>query len=85
MLGLTAEERAQIAEVTAGVCGEHCVFARDLDDSENEIVDRLIAQGRLVEFVCLGDTGNTHAQLTATGLEAVRIYDALQALEGVAA
>lgn len=81
MRGLTAEEYLFLSRVAEdeGVCSPACVA---LPPSPGSSARSLAAQGRLLISVC-PYAGARHGELTPAGREAMRLHEALAALEGV--
>jgi hypothetical protein len=64
----------------AGECGPQCVRSEHFSSEEETRIDQLIRDGRMATVAC-PHTGCTHVGITAAGLEAMRLFEAAQALE----
>jgi hypothetical protein len=65
-----------------GVCGERCASgSHTFTGGEETILRRLITEGRVRLVPCGHNSGMAHAELTANGREALRIFEAMIALD----
>lgn len=78
MKGLTPEEYSVLSTTVGDACSPECATSNHLPFSVTQVAIRLAERGLVTIHDCPFEVSVCHARVTALGLEAKRIFEAIK-------